>query len=123
MQLHLSDNYSSEDIYQAREEIFKLQNNLNQIEQLYHELCSNLGDQQSHVEEITQSVYQTSVNLQKGRDDLHQIVQSKQKKAKRRRVIIIFITATALLCFGIVINVLANVIRTFGFQRVIQPRQ
>lgn len=121
MTLHTTDHYSSEDIYQARNEIFQLQNNLHQIEELYQKLYVTLDGQQAHVDEITTSVNQTVSNLDKGQEDLFRILQTKRQRTKWQYFLILFIITTALICLVIVINVLANVIKTFGFQRIIQP--
>ena len=121
MALHSTDHYASEDIYQARNEMFQLQNNLHQIEQLYQKLYATFDGQQAHVDEITSSVNQTVSKLDKGQEDLFRILQTKRQRTKWQYFLILFIITTALICLVIVINVLANVIKTFGFQRIIQP--
>ena len=97
MQLQLTDQYSPSEIYEARDEILKLQSNLNKIEELYHRLYSTLDDQQVHVEGISTVVQQTETNIKKGDLDLYQILQSRRKKDKHQCCIIIFICTTA--CF------------------------
>ncbi|CAF2356048.1 unnamed protein product [Rotaria sp. Silwood2] len=118
MQIQLSDQYSSSEIYEAGDEILKLQYNLNRIEELYHNLYSTLNDQQINVEEIQTSINQTQTNLEKGGLDLHQILQSKRRKDKHRCFIIIFICTTACFFLLMVITALINVIKTFGFKRI-----
>ncbi|CAF0987691.1 unnamed protein product [Rotaria sordida] len=117
MQVQLNKQYSSSEINEARDEIFKLQYNLNKIEELYHNLYSTLNDQQIHIEEIQTSINQTQTNLEKGGLDLHQILQLKRRKDKHRCFIIIFICTIACFFFLMVITVLINVIKTFGFKR------
>jgi len=56
------DQYSSSEISEAHDEILKLQENLNKIEQ------------------IGNSINQTETNLEKGGFDLHEILQIRQKK-------------------------------------------
>jgi t-SNARE complex subunit (syntaxin) len=120
MQLQLSNQYSPSEIYEARDEILKLQTNLNKIEELYHNLYSTLDDQQVHVEGIEISVQQTEMNIEKGGLDLYQILQSRRKKDKHRCFIIIFISTTACFFLLIVISVLINVIKTFGFKQIVK---
>lgn len=120
MQLPFSGHYSSEEIYEARDEIRKLQNNLTKIEELYSHLYSTLDQQQRHVEQIEISGDQTQMNLEKGGFDLSRILESRRKKDKRRCLWIVCMCTTACVCLLIVINVLVNVIRTFGSQRVIK---
>ena len=120
MQLPFSDHYSSEEIYEARDEIRKLQTNLNKIEELYSHLYSTLDQQQRQVEQIEISGDQTQTNLEKGGFDLSRILESRRKKDKRRCLVIVCMCTTACVCLLIVINVLVNVIRTFGSQRIIK---
>ncbi len=112
--------YSPSEIYEARDEILKLQSNLTKIEELYHRLYSTLDDQQAHVEGIATSVQQTETNIEKGGLDLYQILQSRRKKDKHRCFIIIFICTTACFFLLIVISVFINVIKTFGFKQVVK---
>lgn len=118
MKVQLSNQYSSAEIYEAREEILNLQYNLNKIEQLYHKLYTTLANQQKHIEDIEISVDQTQVNLEKGGFDIHQLLQTRRKKDKNRCFIIIFICIIACFFLLIVLTVLINVIRTFGFKRI-----
>ena len=120
MQFPFTDHYSSEEIYEARDEIRKLQTNLNRIEELYRQLYSTLDEQQVHVEQIETSAHQTQTNLEKGGFDLYQILESRRKKDKQRCLLIVFICTTACVCLLIVINVLFNVIKAFGSQRIMK---
>ncbi|CAF1250086.1 unnamed protein product [Adineta steineri] len=116
MQIQLSDQYSSAEIYEARDEIFKLQYNLNKIEELYHTLHSTLDNQNTYIEQINTSIYQTQTNLEKSDFDLYEILELRRKKDKRQCFIIIFICTIACFFLLIVISVLINVIKTFGFK-------
>jgi len=118
MQFQLTNQYSPSEIYEARDEILKLQTNLNKIEQLYQTLYSTLNNQQNHVEGIEISVEQTETNLEKGGLDLYEILQIQKKKDKHRCFIIIFICTIGCFFLLIVFSVLVNVIKTFGFQPV-----
>lgn len=118
MQIQLTDQYSPSEIYEARDEIVKLQNNLNKIDELYHQLYSTLDNQQIHIEQIENSINQTETNLEKGGLDLHEILQIRKKKDKHQCFIIIFICITACFFLLIVISVLINVIQTFGFKKI-----
>ncbi len=118
MQVQLSDRYSPSEIYEARDEIFKLQYNLNRIEDLYHNLYSTLDNQQIQIEDIETSIDHTETNIEKGGSDVYQILQSRRKKDKQRCFIIIFICTTACFFLLIVISVLVNVIKMFGIKRI-----
>ncbi len=118
MQVQLSDRYSPSEIYEARDEIFKLQYNLNRIEDLYHNLYSTLDNQQIQIEDIETSIDHTETNIEKGGSDVYEILQSRRKKDKQRCFIIIFIFTTACFFLLIVISVLVNVIKMFGIKRI-----
>lgn len=116
MQVQFSEQYSDSEIYEARDEIVKLQNNLNKIEQLYQQLYTTLDNQQAHVEQIGVSVKQTEVSLEKGALDLYQFSQLRRKKDKRQCFVMIFIGTTACFFLLIVISALINVMQTFGYK-------
>jgi len=123
MQIELSDQYSPEEIEGARHEILELQNNLNEIEKLYKNFYSTLVRQQTHFDQIQTTVQQTEIHLDKGSNDIHQILQLRKKQDKYRSIIIVFILTTACFFFFVVILVLVNVIKTFGFKRINQSSQ
>ncbi|UJR26350.1 hypothetical protein I4U23_007683 [Adineta vaga] len=116
MQFQLSDQYISEEIYEARDEILKLQQNLNKIEELYRYLYSTFDEQQVHMEEIDKSIYQTQTNIEKSDSDFYELLQIRKKKDQRRCYIVIFIFTIASVFFLFVISVLINVVNTFRFR-------
>ena len=110
----LTARYSPEEIHEARDEIFRLQANLNKIEALYSRLHDTLNEQHANVEQIETSIDHTQAALEKGGIDLYQIVELRHRKDKRRYLFIAVIAAIACLALLIVINVLANVVEAFA---------
>lgn len=120
MQIQLIEQYSADEIAQARDEIVQLQGNLKKIEELYQQLHLTLNNQQDEIEQMTNAINQTETSLGKGVFDLQKISQLRTDREKSHCLIIIFIGTIAGFFLLIVISVLINVIQTFSYKRVIR---
>ena len=118
MQIQLIDQYSAEEIAQARDEIVQLQGNLNKIEQLYHQLHLTLNSQHVDVEQIALSINHTENNLARGVLDLQKFGQLRRTRTKYHCLVTMFIAAIGVFFLLIVLSVLINVIQTFGYRRI-----
>lgn len=118
MQIQLIDQYSTEELAQARDEIVQLQGNLNKIEQLYHQLHVTLNSQHVNVEQIAVSIDQTENNLARGILDLQKFGQLRRNRTKSHCLMMIFIAMIAAFFLLIVISTLINVIQTFSYRRI-----
>ncbi|CAF1087324.1 unnamed protein product, partial [Adineta ricciae] len=116
MQVQLTGQYTPEEIDEARDEILKLQSNLNKIEELYRYLHTLLGEQQTQMENIDRFLHQTQINIEKSDFDYSKLLQIQKKKDQRRCHIVIFIFTIACVFFLIVVSVLINVINTFRYK-------
>lgn len=99
MQIQLIDQYSAEEIAQARDEIVQLQGNLNKIEQLYHQLHLTLNSQHVDVEQIALSINHTENNLARGVLDLQKFGQLRRTRTKYHCLVTMFIAAIGVFFF------------------------
>lgn len=118
MQVQLADQYTSAELFEARDEIHKLQCNLNRIEALYQHLYATLDEQQRPLDEIDASVVHAQSSMEKSDVDLDELLRIRKVKDKRRCLTTVFICTVAGVFLLIVVSVLVNVMNTFRFKSV-----